>query len=339
MRLTQILLLIALSLPVAAPGQQKRLGSIDFFGSEGLDIEAVRSALPFREGDAFPATAAQTEWEMAVKDAAIRVTGRDATDVAMVCCDSNGDWMIYVGLAGRSAGTVRYRPAPNGGSRLPSDLVRLDSEIDDAWFEAVQKGNTREERSTGYVLSTDPALRSRQLALRRLALQHEKRIIQVLSTSSDGKQRAIAASALGYARQTNAQLEALIRAGYDSDSAVRNNAVRAIGVLVAAKPMLRRKVPASVFVDLVRSGYWTDRNKGSFLLMELTKQRDPQVLAELRLKALVPLIEMARWRESGHAYPARVLLGRIGGIPEARLLELVRDGQVDTIVRALRIKP
>ena len=37
------------------------------------------------------------------------------------------------------------------------------------------------------------------------------------------------------------------------------------------------------------------------------------LLARLRKEALVPLVEMARWKSEGHAQPAFVLLGRIAG--------------------------
>ena len=37
------------------------------------------------------------------------------------------------------------------------------------------------------------------------------------------------------------------------------------------------------------------------------------------------LIEMARWREFGHAQSARLILGRIAGIDEERLQRLAHD--------------
>jgi hypothetical protein len=101
--------------------------------------------------------------------------------------------------------------------------VKVDAELDDAWIAAVKKGSTREDHTTGYALSSDPDLRSKQLQLRELALKHEQQIIEVLRNSSDGRQRATAATAIGYASQSGPQISALIAASSDPESEVRNN--------------------------------------------------------------------------------------------------------------------
>jgi hypothetical protein len=87
---------------------------------------------------------------------------------------------------------------------------------------------------------------------------------------------------------------------------------------------------------MLNSGTWTDRNKGGGLLMALTEPRDPTLLAKLKAQALDSLIEMAQWRESGHAGYSRVVLGRIYGIPEQRLLSLAFDGPVQEILSAAK---
>ena len=50
--------------------------------------------------------------------------------------------------------------------------------------------------------------------------------------------------------------------------------------------------------------------------------------------ALDSLIEMASWRRPSHALFARMVLGRVAGIPEDRLKELAWDGPVDAIIQA-----
>jgi hypothetical protein len=64
-------------------------------------------------------------------------------------------------------------------------------------------GNNRakEDDSQGYTLSYDPTLRSKQLAIREYALQSEALLLRVLDSSSDARQRAVAATALGYPNQ------------------------------------------------------------------------------------------------------------------------------------------
>jgi hypothetical protein len=62
------------------------------------------------------------------------------------------------------------------------------------------------------------------------------------------------------------------------------------------------------------------------------------VLAKLQERALDSLIEMTLWREAGHAAFARMLLGRVAGIPEQRLEELAGKGPPQQIVDAATAK-
>jgi hypothetical protein len=103
-------------------------------------------------------------------------------------------------------------------------------------------------------------------------------------------------------------------------------------VLAGAKPDLAKRIPAEGSIRLLRSGAWLDHNKASLLLVALTKDRDPKVLALLRLEALDPLLEMARWRNIGHAEAALSILGRIAGIDEDWLDKLIEAGQAETII-------
>ena len=62
---------------------------------------------------------------------------------------------------------------------------------------------------------SDPAVRKMQL--HDFALKLEPLIYKVLAASSDPEHRSDAADALGYARQSKKQIEALVRASFDSD--------------------------------------------------------------------------------------------------------------------------
>ena len=137
---------------------------------------------------------------------------------------------------------------------------------------------------------------------------------------------------LGYGRQFDQQTDALVHASLDADDDVRNNAARALWVLATAKPDAAHRTPPEPFIRLLRSGAWSDHNKASLVLMALTTTRDPQVLARLRADALDPLLEMGRWRNSGHAEAALTILGRMAGIEEATLDHLIDAGQAATIL-------
>jgi hypothetical protein len=69
------------------------------------------------------------------------------------------------------------------------------------------------------------------------------------------------------------------------------------------------------------------------LLTSLTRDRSPEVLDKLRAKALPALIEMAQWRNPGHAAGPLRLLGRIAGIDESELDKLADAGNARTGAR------
>jgi hypothetical protein len=316
---------------------RKPLGEVDFFGYKGIELSAIRSALPFHEGDLFPPAKAKSSdaLKQQVSETVAQVIGRPPTDVSFVCCDSKQNWMVYIGLPGESYAPLAFNPAPTGDVRLPKAALALRDELDVAWMNAVMKGHATEDDSEGYTLINEPKARRVQLAIRDYALHNEALILGVLASSSDARHRAIAAQMLGYARQSDQQVDALVRASLDADDDVRNDAVRALEVLAGAKPDLAKRIPPEPFVRLIRSGAWSDHNKASLLLVALTKNRDPKVLTLLRTEALDSLIEMARWRSVGHAEAALTIIGRIVGLSEDSLNTLLEAGQADTIISKL----
>ena len=84
----------------------------------------------------------------------------------------------------------------------------------------------------------------------------------------------------------------------------------------------------------MNSGDWTDRNKAGLLFMRLTEARRPALLAALTRQAFDSLVEMARWQDTSHAVMYRLILGRIAGIEESRLVELANGTGVEEIIAA-----
>jgi hypothetical protein len=311
----------------------KVLGEVDFFGSKGIDVAAIRSALPFREGEPFPPPEVHSDpLKRQVSDRVKEITGRPATDVAFICCDSKQNYLTYIGLQGASYQELRFDPAPRGSIRLPKAAMTLGDRMGDAWAKAVMSGHAEEDDSAGYALTRDPEARKAELAVRDYALANEQLILKVLASSSNAEHRANAAVMVGYGRQSNEQIDALVRASLDPDGDVRNNAVRALEVLAGAKPGLASRIPIAPFVRLLRSGAWTDHNKASLLLVALTAHRDPRVLSALRSEALDPLIEMARWQYEGHAEAAITILGRIAGLDETTIIKMIEAGEKEQII-------
>ncbi len=58
----------------------------------------------------------------------------------------------------------------------------------------------------------------------------------------------------------------MVRAARDSDEEVRNNATRALSVLVRSNAELGRDIQPDAFIGMLNSGSWTDRNKSASLM-------------------------------------------------------------------------
>jgi hypothetical protein len=320
-------------------GQAARVGSIDFFGYAGLNVDQVLAALPIHEGDKFASVEALKAMRPKIEEAVRRVTGRPASDVATIS-PGKGLWLVYIGLSGNSMKPFPLNPTPAGTTQLPAAAMEAYKQVDDASMKAMQKGAAGEDDSKGYSLSSDdPELRAKQLAMHEYAAKHEDVIRAVLRSSANTNQRQIAAELLGYVNQSIEQINDLVWASHDPDPDVRNNATRALGVLTNSDPRVAAQIPADGFIEMLNSGSWFDRNKAGFVLLDLSKGRSPRLLAQLRARALASLLEMARWHSAGHANAARMLLGRIAGIEETRLVELVVTDKVDVIINAVQREP
>lgn len=323
------LLLVVLG---AAPAiARDRIGDIEFFGYKGVDIAKIRRAMPVHEGDEY-----SDRTKNDVRQAVAATIGKEPTDVAAICCDEKGNHLLFIGLPGASNKSFVYNAEPKGNERLPSEIMDVYGRLDHALEAAVRRGGqaAEEDDSNGYALVKDPTARSLQLAVRQWAIKHERELMRVLEFSSATEHRRVASDAMGYTRQSQEQILALVRAARDPDDEVRNNAARALGVLVQSNAALAAEIPPDTFIEMLNSGTWTDRNKGTSLLMELTAGRDSDLLVKIRSVALDSLTEMASWRRPSHAFFARMVLGRVGGIPEDRLKELAWNGPVDAIIEA-----
>jgi len=331
-----VLILVCVAAPLAAAqDQQVRLDVVDFFGSSGIDVAQLRAVMPVHVGSTFKSDDRKMVREQ-IRQAVAKVTGHDPTDMALVCCTDQGGSMYYIGLQGKSYRQFAYNAAPAGTDKLPQEGLDAYQKAADALLHAVESGQAREDDSKGYALTSDPTEHAAQLGMRDYAVQHEDVIRLALANSSDVTSRQAASELLGYANQSQGQIDALVAASRDPDEFVRNNAVRALAVLASSSSAVAAKIPPDNFIAMLNSGTWTDRNKGGFLLDGLTVPRDPKVLHELDAGARESLIEMARWHEAGHASEYRILLGRIAGIEEQKLQTMAEDNaQVETIISAL----
>ena len=320
----------------AAQDQPFVVGQIEFFGYAGLDVNGVKAALPIHEGDAI-ATAELPRLKDKINQSVKDKVGSSATGMSLVCCGADGNWMLFVGLPGDSFQSFPYLTAPAGKIRLPQRIEDLYERAMALNLEAVQK-QAEEDRSRGYALTAYPPLREVQLSMRDFAIRQESLIRRALKNSAAVDSRRAAAYALGYAQASQRQVSDLITASRDPDDTVRNNAVRALAVIAASSDRRAALIPAGPFVQMLKSGIWEDRNKALMLLGILSRRRQPGLLRQLKRQSLKALVEMARWRDTGHAWDARVILGRIAAIEETQLQKLANDnpGEIIRVVTAAR---
>jgi len=322
------------ALPAVAQLEDAHVGIIDFYATGALHPQTLRAALTVKPGDklTWPGTRDQIREELT------RVAGRSFTHFAPVCCDKDGRWMLYIGFGDKS-GDVIARPRPTGELKLVPELTELYGEFMATLPRALKyAAGTPDDYSKGYSLASYPPMRTIQFRMREAAVAHEEELLRVLAESADDSQRIAAAHLTGYTRQSQRQILTLIEASRDPNDTVRNNSTRALAVL-AATPVFAQQIPAAPFIAKLNSSIWSDRNKGLMLLTPLTRDRNPAVLAELRAQALPALIEMAQWRNSGHAAGPIRLLGRIAGMDESELDKLAQTGDAGPVLAAIQRLP
>ena len=321
-------------------GPEKRsdalaIGSIDYFGYEGLNLAQFAGHLPIHVNDSLSLDAFHDE-QKKIQVIARQFTGKRATDIAAVCCDAGHRLEIYIGLSGASSHVPALNSPPHGHEHLSDGAIQLYHQYLSVLADAVRRGAATEDDSNGYSLSNDPTLRDVELKMRTYSLSHAAVLERVLLDSSEAQQRRASACLLGYAERSAAQVRSLTEATRDDDEDVRNNALRALWVLASASRTEGIQIPATPFINLLFSGRWTDRNKSSLLLERLTRKGNPSLLRELRNRAMAPLIEGARWTDPGHCDAFLAILGRIGRIPENRLQKLILAGDKPQIIEAAR---
>jgi len=341
-RLTTVLAVALVLLAAPEVGSQSlRIGIIDFYGLRQVSETQARSALAVKEGDtvlmagdARPAFLVESEHRLSLLPGVLRA------HLNLVCCDG-GSGIIYVGIEEKEASILHFREGPQGRVRLPAGVVQAGSEFSRALMAAVERGDAAEDHSKGHALMHDPTAR----AIQERFIEHARDLTQlrdVLRHSSDAEHRALAAQILGYAANKRDVFEDLVYGLSDPSEFVRNNAMRALVVIVRAasvSPCQTLRIPVEPFIGLINSPVWSDRNKAALALMELSESRDPELLSKLRSRAIVPLVEMARWKSEGHAMPALMILGRIGDQSDEGVQAAWRRGEREAVINAALKRP
>jgi hypothetical protein len=325
MMFSLILPFVLLCVPINA--QTPPIGIIDFYGLRNLTEQQARQALQIKEGDSFPESReeAQRRLEALPNVQQARLDG--------VCCEA-GQSILYVGIQEKGAASLQFRSAPKGASRLPEAMIQAGEAFSDAVTEGIQKGDAGEDDSQGHALNSFPKIRALQERFITFAAQDLKLLRAVLHDSADAQHRALAAEIISYTANKRDVVPDLIYGMRDPDSGVRNNSMRALAVIAGflQKSSQQQINPFKPFIEMLNSIIWTDRNKSSYALFQLTEKRNPAVLSMLRDHALPSLIEMSRWKSPGHASSSFFLLGRVGNLSEEEIQKYWDSGNRETLI-------
>jgi len=325
-------LVLLLLVPTLSFAQYPPIGIIDFYGLRKVSAAEVRNSLGIQEGDAFPPSeGANLERRLAGIPRVVKA------HLEVVCCEADKA-VLYVGIQETGAPRFSFRKPPKSHLALPQEIVETYRQFENALQEAVLKGDAADDISHGHSLMTNPAARALQERSVVYAGQYPQDLHRVLRNSADAEQRAIAAWVIGYTPKLTAAVDDLEYAIRDSDDEVRNNAMRALWAIASfskRRPDLGIRIPPAPFIRLLNSVVWSDRNKAMAVLDPLTRDRDAEVLRELRDGALLSLAEMARWKSMGHAMAAYVLLGRVGGLSEQEIAESWSRGEREGVIERI----
>jgi hypothetical protein len=315
-----LLLVVTLSFYQKTFAQFYKIGTLDVYGNRKIAADVVLKHLGVKVGDSIT----HEDFKSAEKAAILeKIPGVKHATVNPVCCDTSGNLMLFIGIGEDDSCILKYRNAPKQNIMLPHEMIHAYNSFNNQIEPSIKSGQASEDDSQGYALNEYAPLRKEQNKFIEFARQNFSLLENVLKNSMNAEHRAAAAQIIAYSLNRKKVADCLLYAINDADDEVRNNATRALGVLagyITLHPELRITIPANPFIKMINSIVWTDRNKGTMVLMQLTQTRNKKLLKEIKQQALPSIIEMAKWKDRSHSFSSFVLLGRIADEDEKTLI-------------------
>lgn len=315
--------------------QTPLVGDIEIFGTRKVSHEKILKALGVQPGEPLPPSKSKLEEALTAVDGVARAS------VEAVCCDT-GKAILYVGIEERGAATFPLRDQPQGDLQLPDEIVQAYHDFTIALAQAARDGDTREDIKQGHSLMDNIAcnvIQKRFIGFAELYLEPLKAVVR---ESEDEEQRAVAAYVLGYAPKKTDVVNDLQQALRDPDADVRANALRAlkpIALMAQKDPDLGIRVETTWFVEMLNSTVLKDRLEGVRTLLLLTDAGMPAAtMKHLAERGVLPLEEMAHWRNLEYVLPAYLLLGRMAGVGDPELEQTWANGDRENKLQEIEQK-
>jgi len=331
MKTVSIFLCLALLLPalLTTASAQRVIGTIDIYGNGSISKAAIQSALQLKEGDTLFTPTTELDKKL------LQIPGIKKASTSVICCEA-GKFILYTGVS-ETTDSVNWRLVKGSAYQLPARLQEIYSTYETALKQAVIKGDNEDDLSAGHSLMHNPEVRKIQDSMIPLANSYFAELNKVLQSSTLPDQRAIAAYIIAYYNDKVKVANAYNSAMNDPSSSVRNNIFRALRGIAEYRdkhPELPIHIETGFFIKMLHSVQWSDRDKAVFTLVALTEKRDPALLKQLKMHALQPLLEIARWKSAGHAVLAYVIAGRIAGMADDEIFGSWTTGKKERVFNA-----
>ena len=239
--------------PSTQAADEKAIAAVETYGLHRVARQSVLDTAGLREG----APAHDRTQRKAIIDRLQKIPGvRRAAIVVVVTPFPNpsggtiGRPIVYIGIQESGRPDANFRTAPSGSVTLPPAIVTTYADSERAFLESIKHNDFSEDDSNGYALMGNEALRASQRKFVPLADQYYEQLVDVLQNSKDAEQRAIAATVIAYASNKKRIAKDLLIGTSDPNEGVRNDAVRALSVLLTYA-RAHRELGIEVSTDLV----------------------------------------------------------------------------------------
>jgi hypothetical protein len=299
--------------------QTVKIGTINVYGNRNISTDTILQRAEIAADDSISHTKLMYG---TIENSILGIPGITQARTALVCCDKNGNYHLFIGVSENDSNMLFYRAAPTLRIKLPDKYTNAYAQFSDRLSDAIQRGEADETWSQGHSLIHYSPARKIQERYMIWADENFADLRKVLRSSAYETERATATQIIAYHFDKSEVVPELIYAVSDESDEVRNNAIKALTVLAhyaSEHPGKKINIPYTPFVRLINSVVWSDRNKGLSVLLQLTRSRNQEMLNRLKETSLPALKEMAVWKSEPHALPAFVILARIAGIPEEKI--------------------
>ena len=341
--ITLPMLCLLISIDSGVFSQSIQVGIIDYYGTK-LPNTDIKSCLPFRENDTirfFTDSISYVKAKNLIVDCLLTKPQIKQADIIFICCDAiEGKWMAFIGVSDKAKSNSNNKNTNSQikDLKLPKEITNTYDSLEDLRLEGIQSGQAGDDHTEGHSLLEYPPSRKLQEKFRTYAEIYLKLLQNVIRNSKYPYQRAVASTVIAYCHDKKEIINNLLEGAKDNNGLVRNNAIRAIGINLEysqKQPNLNIKVSPDLFITLMNSLSWSDRNKSAGILMTMSMQRDPKFLAQLKKNVLESLVDMAKWKSEGHAMAAYMILGRMGGWTEKEIFESSKNDRSKMVDKML----